>query len=631
MSDTNTDPVIVTPQPTEATRLIATSWDENGNEIAQSVLTGTNLKVRALCLTSPDLVVPILFVPGIMGTRLNVKNRNKAAAWFPPENKFNGIVQILANLNKSAADRQRLLDPNNTEVDDNGPAYPDESSKALLAIAEGKTDAERAKWRGWGQLYGESYGEILSLLEKSLAMIFDPASQGKQLSTTWKTLVMDRQDAAKTGAQKPFTPLEENHLRDAADVLYPVHGVGYNWLHSNKESGQRLAQEIERITAHYRSKGKTCEKVIVVTHSMGGLVARACALEPGMAERILGIVHGVMPAIGAPATYKRFRAGFESVEQVLLGRNAAECTAVMANAPGPLELLPTAQYKTKSGQGARHWLRASYSEMTSQGKMQEKEVLLGDGNPHMDIYLNNTKSWWKLIKEDLIDPAGREDREKAKKLGKNIVVEDSEVRDFQKFKFNMDVAKNLQDFIEEKYHSNTYAYYAADPKQLAWNEVHWKTEKSIEGEVKDALVGHDDFNGTVNLYFEEKTGNYVPRAGSHQDGVATETRNKPPSASTSNVVEVYGSLEHPSREKMKYRFQIQKAKGPGDGTVPEESGSAPTPHVLQIFRHEGKGKGHESYDHQSSYKAKIAQGVTLYSIVKIVAESDWVKNNLCHQ
>jgi hypothetical protein len=381
MSDTNTDPVIVTPQPEEATRLIATSWDENGNEIAQSVLTGTNLKVRALCLTSPDLVVPILFVPGIMGTRLNVKNRAKAAAWFPPESKLSGVVQILKHLNKSAADRQKLLDPNNTEVDDNGPAHPDKSSKALLAIAEGKTDAERAKWRGWGQLYGESYGEILSLLEKSLAMVFDPASQGKQLSTTWKTLVMDRQDAAKTGAQKPFTPLDESHLRDAADVLYPVHGVGYNWLHSNKQSGQRLAHEIERITAHYRSKGKTCEKVIVITHSMGGLVARACALEPGMNERILGVVHGVMPAIGAPATYKRFRAGFESVEQVLLGRNAAECTAVMANAPGPLELLPTAQYKTKYGQGTRHWLRASYTALDSQGKTQANDVLLGDDDP----------------------------------------------------------------------------------------------------------------------------------------------------------------------------------------------------------------------------------------------------------
>jgi pimeloyl-ACP methyl ester carboxylesterase len=628
MSDTNTDPVIVTPQPTEATRLIATSWDENGNEIAQSVLTGTNLKVRALCLTSPDLVVPILFVPGIMGTRLNVKNRAKAAAWFPPENKFNGIVQILGNLNKSAADRQRLLDPNNTEVDDNGPAYPDESGKALLAIAEGKTDAERAKWRGWGQLYGESYGAILSLLEKSLAIIFDPASQGKQLSTTWKTLVMDRQDAAKTGAQKPFTPLEENHLRDAADVLYPVHGAGYNWLHSNKESGQRLAQEIERITAHYRSKGKTCEKVIVITHSMGGLVARACALEPGMDERILGIVHGVMPAIGAPATYKRFRAGFESVEQVLLGRNAAECTAVMANAPGPLELLPTAEYKTKYDHGTRHWLRASYVAMSSQGKMEPESTLLGDGDPYADIYLNNTRDWWKLVKEDLIDPASRADRDEAKRQGKELVEENPGQSDFKKFHLNMEAAGILHQYISGKYHAKTYGYYAADPKQKAWNEVHWKGSESLVGDIKVARVNDDDQNGTLNLYFDEEGKGLLHTPSAHDFGLKSLPKESSVPENSARV-EVNGSLNRPSSARKKFRFKIEEPSGPGDGTVPEESGSAPTPYVLQMFRHEGKGKGHESYDHQSSYKAKIAQGVTLYSIIKIVADSEWIKQKLC--
>lgn len=571
MSDSDTD-----------TRLVGTGWDEHGNDTAQSVLTGTNLKVRALCLTTPDLVVPVLFVPGIMGTRLKVKKRD-ASAWYPPENTWEGIVTILKHLNKSAADRQKMLDPNNTEVDENGPAHPDESSKALLAIAPGATDAERAKWRGWGQLYGASYAEILSLLEKSLALIFDPASQGKKLTATWKTLVMDQQDAAKLGAQKPFAPLEEAHLRDAADVLYPVHGVGYNWLRSNKESGERLAQEIERITAHYRSKGKTCEKVVIVTHSMGGLVARACTQVPGATDRILGIVHGVMPAIGAPATYKRIRAGFEKIEQVLLGRNAAECTAVMANAPGPLELLPTSQYKTQSDKGARHWLRASYIKVNMQGSPEEVETLLGDSDPYADIYLNNSSSWWKLVKEELIDPAGRKEREKAKINGEEVLGQDADYSDFKKFRLNMRAARDLHNLIEDKYHANTYAYYGADPKQLAWSEVHWRSDEMADGDIKTAFLADDDLNGTVQLSF---------------------------------------------KEKRKFSLEIQKAKGPGDGTVPAESGSAPTPHAVQIFRHEGKEKGHESYDHQSSYKAKIAQAVTLYSIVKIVADSSWLRQNL---
>lgn len=619
MSDTET----ITAPAAEATRLVGMGWDEHGNETAQSALTSTNLKVRALCLTAPDLVVPVLFVPGIMGTRLKIKNRDKGSAWFPPEGKWDAIVLLLKHLNKSAAERQKLLDPNNTEVDDNGPAHPDESSKALLAIAEGKTDAERAKWRGWGQVYGASYGGILSLLENTLALIFDPASQGTQLSTTWSTLVMAQQDAAKLGAQKPFAPLEETQLRNAADVLYPVHGVGYNWLQSNKNSGERLAREIERITAHYRSKGKTCDKVIIVTHSMGGLVGRACAQVPGMADRILGIVHGVMPAIGAPATYKRIRAGFEGAEQVILGRNAADCTAVMANAPGPLELLPTAQYKTKTGQGTRHWLRASYTAMNSEGQQQEQDVLLGDGDPYADIYLNNSESWWKLVKEELIDPAARAEREKAKREGKEVVEENRKQSDFKKFKRNMDVANELHDLIQDKYHANTYAYYAADPKQQAWNEVHWKSDEAIGGDIKAALLSDDDSNGTVKLTVVE-TGSDKLRVQPHQEPI----HSTPDSFIEPNVVQVNGRLNRSFEEKSKYRFQIQKAKGPGDGTVPEESGSAPTPHVVQIFRHEGKDKGHESYDHQNSYNAKIAQAATLYSIVKIVAESDWLQQNL---
>lgn len=612
----------------EATRLVGTSWDENGNDTAQSVLTDTNLKVRALCLTSPDLVVPVLFVPGIMGTRLKIKDSERSSAWFPPEGKWDAIVLLLKHLNKSAAERQMLLDPNNTEVDDNGPAHPDESSKALLAIAEGNTDAERAKWRGWGQVYGASYGGIMSLLENTLALIFDPASQGTQLSTTWSTLVMAQQEAAKLGAQKPFTPLAESQLRDAAEVLYPVHGVGYNWLQSNKQSGQRLAAEVERITAHYRSKGKTCDKVIIVTHSMGGLVGRACAQEPGMADRILGIVHGVMPAIGAPATYKRIRAGFEGAEQVILGRNAADCTAIMANAPGPLELLPTAQYKTKTSQGTRHWLRASYTAMSSEGRQQEQDVLLGDGDPYADIYLNNSDNWWKLVKEELIDPAGREKREKAKKEGKEVVEEDNDISEFSKFEKNMSLAKKLHDAINDKYHNNTYAYYAADPKQLAWSEVHWKSDKAIEIDLRAARLSDDDLNGTVTLSLEESSVDHSQVKKTPAQGADSSAAGFPSSPAEANVVQINGKLDRPMGKKSNYRFQIQKAKGPGDGTVPEESGAAPTPHVVQIFRHEGKDKGHESYDHQNSYNAKIAQASTLYSIVKIVAESDWLQQNL---
>lgn len=230
-------------------RLVPTAWDEVGNDVMQSVLTGKSMKVRALCLTTPDVVIPIVFVPGIMGTRLKVKGRIKDAAWFPPDGGWESLVLALRHIGRTAADRQRLLNPATTEVDDDGPAFPDDISKTLLGFAPGKTDAERIKWRGWGQLHASSYLSILSLLESSMALIFDPASRGRKLTSHWQELVMARQDAARLGAQKPFTPLQEKQLQQAAEALYPVHAV--------------------------------------------------------------------MPAIGAPATYKRIRAGFEGAGQVV--------------------------------------------------------------------------------------------------------------------------------------------------------------------------------------------------------------------------------------------------------------------------------------------------------------------------
>ncbi|BEV13234.1 alpha/beta hydrolase [Herbaspirillum sp. DW155] len=561
----------------EPTRLVGTAWDEEGNDVAQSVLTGKRMKVRALCLTTPDVVVPILFVPGIMGTRLKVIGRDKGPAWFPPEAKWEAVVLLLKHFCRTAADRQRLLNPDTTEVDQDGPAYPDDISKTLLAFAPGKTDAERIKWRGWGQLHADSYLPILSLLETSMALIFDPASQGKKLTSHWQELVMARQDATRLGAQKPFTPLQEKQLQDAAELLYPVHAVGYNWLQSNKVSAQRLADQIERITAYYRSKGKSCEQVILVTHSMGGLVARACAQLPQMAERILGVVHGVMPAIGAPATYKRIRAGFEGAAQVILGRNGAECSAVMANAPGPLELLPTAQYKTWSNKGERHWLRVSYVGIGQRGMPEEMESFLGEGDPYAKIYLNNTADWWKLIREDLIDPAGREDRAKLRSAGKDKAKEPAS--DFKKFQDNLDVSRKLHSIIKDRYHSNSYAYYASDPERLTWNEVQWKCQTPVPGDPRYALLAEDDLNGSIELLFN---GN------------------------------------------KRYRFLIQGGSGNGDGTVPAESAASAKKHVVQIFRHGGRSSGHDSYDHQYSYNSPTTQAVTLYCIVKMVSESDLV-------
>jgi pimeloyl-ACP methyl ester carboxylesterase len=565
-------------EPAEPTRTVLTQWNDDGSYTAKSFTSSTDFKIRAECLIPSRLVIPIVFLPGIMGTRLRAKGTQNTEAWFPPENTWEKLLTALSYLGRSASERQRLLDPDNTEVDDNGPARPSPDAAVLLGDAPGDTDAERAKWRGWGQVHADSYSVILNTIERRLARILE---NGEKSHGDWMAAVMNWQEAKKIGAQKAFSPLDVDALKLAASVHYPVHAVGYNWLKSNKESGEYLAQQIDRILGSYTSRKRIAEKVILVTHSMGGLVARACFQQPGLQDKILGIMHGVMPAIGAPAVYKRMRAGFESIEQVVLGRNAAETTAVLCNSPGGLELLPTRQYKSKTAEGTRHWLRASHAALEGGRQAAEVSTMLGEADPYAEIYLNNTpQAWWRMVKEELINPAGLE---KEQQEGKKTVEDNAGQSDFMKYAIRLSDTQKFHELIEDKYHPNTYAHYAADAGQSSWNEVHWKCTKPIGSPYVAADLVEDNLNGEVKIRIGAQT----------------------------------------------HEFKIQGQTSPGDGTVPEESGSAPTPHVVQIFRHEGRATGHKSYDHQKSYEADVVQAATLYAIARMVADSDWLKANLC--
>ena len=149
---------------------------------------------------------------------------------------------------------------------------------------------------------------------------------------------------------------------------------------------------------------------------MGGLVARACAKR--IPDKIAGVIHGVMPALGAPVAYRRIASGTETsspsngpVENLtasrlakILGETPQKTTPVLATSPGALQLLPNHLYPqpwlhvrvVKSVGGARD---ATYGvkdgggryETTSYDPLHFPNAKLQ--NPY-DIY-RDTTSWYR--------------------------------------------------------------------------------------------------------------------------------------------------------------------------------------------------------------------------------------------
>jgi len=192
----------------------------------------------------------------------------------------------------------------------------------------------------------------------------------------------------------------------------PVYAVGYNWLDSNAVSAQALLAKTERIIKLYKeAKGDdcsplyTCEKVILVTHSMGGLVARAAA-HLDNSRLFLGIVHGVMPAVGTPSAYQRMVSGVEgSLDReaiaatyrdgvvALMGRSTDRTTPVLANNAGPLQLLPSKEYPPR-------WLECAFHRDNGTA---DPILKLPEIDPYKEIY-EQKEAWYRLVNPALIDP-----------------------------------------------------------------------------------------------------------------------------------------------------------------------------------------------------------------------------------
>ena len=104
--------------------------NEDGSLNVRTLLTPTSFKTRGLVYKGSNKVVPVIFIPGTMGTNLRVRREAKLPpgyplkpgepAWRPPNNDAAALVYAKTWKRRDPAQRQLILHPDYLEVDDTG-------------------------------------------------------------------------------------------------------------------------------------------------------------------------------------------------------------------------------------------------------------------------------------------------------------------------------------------------------------------------------------------------------------------------------------------------------------------------------------------------------------------------------
>jgi hypothetical protein len=579
-------------------------------------MTPTSDTVRHDVKLPPGKVIPVIFLPGVMGSNLRLsKVRQKELerpdnrSWRPDDmmgfTTQAGLALFGTGIggwfkNASPAQRQLMLDPNETEVEyyhytESKNRFDPDGKETLAAdklhqnVPDGlqpippligsrlptglvlnrrlsttrrESPAQIARWRGWSEvMFTGAYGRVLTVAETHLNNMLS----GGEVNPMWKPFFADPHTFGGADAGAALT---EPDLKKVAACWYPVHAMGYNYLKSNGVSARVIAERIRGLAKGYQKRGFKCDEVIVVTHSMGGLVARAL-IHPKYGNllndptvKVLGIYHNVMPTMGAAASYKRMRFGFlegsgivaETAASVL-GIDGQHATAILANAPAALELFPGAAY-------GKAWLKVV------DGTGREMWSLPGDtGSALESIYLQPSDRWWRLLNPDWVNPGLVEER---KGGGIRAVVKR---------------LKRASEFIEEikaTFHpTSCYGSFCSSPERPSYGEIVfkvadreiWDARNTTLPPVESWRLLSDDARGTLKV----------------QAGARTLT------------------------------LTLQPPAAPGDETVPAARSARQI--AGKLFVH-GETKG-KSYEHQNSYADHDVLASLLYSIVQIAKTAKW--------
>ncbi|QXX84414.1 hypothetical protein J6836_08585 [Providencia sp. R33] len=553
-------------------------WTENGEVIwDDATAQHKSLNAEAHCIKPPTKVIPVIFIPGIMGTNLK-DTKNGEPVWRA--DMFMGMDTLyLTNLDGKK--RRELLNVESTLVDDSG--------RYLLNVStpfgdDGKMLPKREE-RRWGEALFLSYGSFLEVLQSSLMddwqkdvlnMVKNDNAEKIRNYFNTKGVLSQLVDCPIGGTNE--TVLTKEELEHFKHFLFSVHVFGYNWLEDNAISAKNLAIYVDEVLGTYRKEhgyGLAIEKVIILTHSMGGLIARYAMNPPegsfqGCQDKVLGVVHGVIPDLGSPAAYRRMKVGAaqEGIAGAVLGSTAKELMSVLAFAPAPLQLLPYPKYK------------ASWLTIEDEGSYPTKDNLTtGKFNPFDEIYLREDV-WWRLYEPDILD-------KDPLLINNNWLI------------YNDIIEDSVKSFMEHqekgKYHPNTYIFYGTEI--ASDNFLTWK--KEVEG--KSYM---NPYSGRPYFPEPKENNRYVVRYGE---------------------IDSNNALTMGAESGLSYKqFILESSKGSGDGTVPIESLANITKSACV------KSSFATDVDHQNAYavdnlddiKNRYAIQFTLRAIVKMVQEVD---------
>lgn len=245
-----------------------------------------------------------------------------------------------------------------------------------------------------------------------------------------------------------------------------------------------------------------------------------------------------MPTVGAGSAYKRMRFGFKetwgpikTMTAEVFGIDGKHATAILANAPAPLEMLPGIKY-------GLNWLKV----INKEGKLlyswpDEKE------NALESIYLQSKKRWWRLLNPDWVNPANL-----SSEKGGGI----------DKVKKRLDAAFEFSKSIENTFHEPTYSSYCGSKEYPSYGKVVFKVIDGLGGGLFD---------------FSDK---FTPPSPEKWTLVSDDAK---------------GELKVKAGSRT-LTLKLQKASDPGDETVPFQRSASHTKGEI-FFHGQEKNTGYE--------------------------------------